>query len=151
MKVVSVLSVIGFLAYLYGIWDGAVPDWRVSAAFSLQALACVLFMWTCAATRRTRPEMAFSGSNPTLLFDTGPYRFVRHPFYSSYIMFWLACTLATTSLTVTVIIVLLIISYTAAALQEQSNFLKSAFKPQYEAYLRRTGFFWPKLLLWGWK
>ena len=148
MKVVSALSVIGFLAYLRDIGNAAVPDWRISAAFGLQALAGGLFVWACAATRRARPEMAFSGSQPTLLFNTGPYQFVRHPFYSSYIMFWLACALATTSMMVKMMTLLLITIYTAAALQEQSIFLKSAFKSQYEAYQKRTGLFWPKLLVW---
>ncbi|HKN26431.1 MAG TPA: isoprenylcysteine carboxylmethyltransferase family protein [Roseiarcus sp.] len=147
MKVVSALSVIGFLGYLLDIGNATVPPWRIAIAFGLQALAGGLFLWACAATRRTRPEMAFSRSEPTLLFKTGPYRFVRHPFYSSYFMFWLACTLATTSLIVTVITVLLIMIYTAAALREQSIFLKSAFKPQYEADQKTTGLFWPRLLL----
>ncbi len=147
MKLVSALFAIGFLAYLYDIGNAPAPGWRIAIAFALQALASGLFLWSCAATRRTRPEMAFSPNEPTVLFNTGPYRFVRHPFYSSYIMFWLACTLATTSLIVKVVTVLLIIIYSAAATQEQINFLKSAFKPQYEAYQKRTGFFWPKFVL----
>ena len=144
MKAVSALSAVGFLAYLHSAANVAVPLWRIAIAMGLQALAGAMFLWACAATRRARPEMAFSPSEPTLLFNSGPYRFVRHPFYSSYILFWLACTLATTSLIVAAVTVALILTYTAAALREQSMFLKSAFGPQYEAYRKTTGLFWPK-------
>lgn len=144
MKVVSVLFVIGFLGCLGAVGNAPVPGWRIAIAVGLQALAGGLFVWACAATRRIRPEMAFSPSKPTVLFRTGPYRYVRHPFYSSYIIFWLSCTIATNSITVTVVTILLIIIYTAAALQEQSVFLNSAFRLEYEAYRRTAGLFWPR-------
>ena len=146
MKAVSALFAIGLLGCLSDIGNAPVAGWRIAIALGLQALAGGLFLWACAATRRTRPEMAFSPSKPAVLFQTGPYRYVRHPFYSSYLMFWLSCTLATTSITVKVITALLIIIYTVAALQEQSAFLNSAFRPAYEAYQRTAGLFWPRLL-----
>jgi len=41
--------------------------------------------------------------------------------------------------------ILLATIYSVAALQEQNAFLSSALRPEYEAYRRTTGFFWPKL------
>jgi protein-S-isoprenylcysteine O-methyltransferase Ste14 len=79
------------------------------------------------------------------LFDAGPFRFVRHPFYMSYLIFWVACALATSCLLVMTITILLATIYSVAALQEQNAFLSSALRPEYEAYRRTTGFFWPKL------
>jgi protein-S-isoprenylcysteine O-methyltransferase Ste14 len=145
MKLILALSSLGMVGYLLEIGNGGVPDWRRAAAFSLQALAGGLFLWACAATRLDRPALAFSRSDPFRLFDAGPFRFVRHPFYMSYLMFWLACALATSSFLVITVTISLIIIYSAAALQEQNAFLSSALRPEYEAYRRTTGFFWPKL------
>ena len=145
MKLVSALSLLGFITYLHEIGQAADPNWRLVVAFCLQILAGGLFVWACAATRAYRPEMAFSDARPTTLFSAGPYRIVRHPFYSSYILFWLACSLATTSIAVSVVTFILIVAYTAAALQEQNFFLNSVLRPQYEAYQKRTGLFWPRL------
>ncbi len=148
MKLVSALSLLGFITYLHEIGQAVDPNWRLAVAFFLQILAGGLFVWACAATRAHRPEMAFSDARPATLFSAGPYRIVRHPFYSSYILFWLACSLATTSIVVGVITFTLIVAYTSAALQEQNFFLNSVRRPQYKAYQERTGLFWPRLQPW---
>ena len=145
MKLILALSSLGMVGYLLEIGNAGVPDWRRASAFGLQVVAGGLFLWACAATRRDRPGVAFSPSDPVRLFDAGPFRFVRHPFYMSYLIFWVACALATSCLLVMTITILLATIYSVAALQEQNAFLSSALRPEYEAYRRTTGFFWPKL------
>lgn len=145
MKLILALSSLGMVGYLLEIGNAGVPDWRQASAFGLQAVAGGLFLWACAATRRDRPGVAFSRSDPGRLFDAGPFRFVRHPFYMSYLIFWIACALATSCLLVIMTTILLATIYSVAALQEQNAFLSSALRPEYEAYRRTTGFFWPKL------
>lgn len=149
MKLIVALSSLGMVGYLLDLGNAVVPDWRRAGALGLQALAGGLFLWACAATRRDRPAVAFSRSDPVRLFDAGPFRFVRHPFYTSYLLFWVGCAVATSSLLVDAITILLITIYSAAALQEQNAFLSSALRPDYEAYRSTTGFFWPKLRLWN--
>jgi len=79
MKLIVALSSLGMVGYLLDLGNAAVPDWRRAGALGLQALAGGLFLWACAATRRDRPAVAFSRSDPVRLFDAGPFRFVRHP------------------------------------------------------------------------
>jgi protein-S-isoprenylcysteine O-methyltransferase Ste14 len=145
MKLISALSLLGVAGYLLEIGNRGVPDWRRAAAFGLQALAGGLFLWACAATRRERPALAFSRSEPGRVFKTGPYRYVRHPFYSSYIIFWAACAIATPSMLVIATTIVLVAIYSLAALQEQHAILSSDLRPEYEAYQRTTGLIWPKL------
>src|SRR5262249_12505301 len=54
-----------------------------------------LFWWTVVTTRRTRLTLAFSSDKPRYLLRSGPYKFIRHPFYTSYTLFWLAGLVAT--------------------------------------------------------
>jgi protein-S-isoprenylcysteine O-methyltransferase Ste14 len=145
MKLISALSLLGMAGYLLEIGNRGVPDWRRAAAFGLQALAGGLFLWACAATRRERPALAFSLSEPGRVFKTGPYRYLRHPFYSSYIIFWAACAIATPSMLVIATTIVLVAIYSLAALQEQHAILSSDLRLEYEAYQRTTGLFWPKL------
>jgi protein-S-isoprenylcysteine O-methyltransferase Ste14 len=145
MKLISALSSLGIVGYLLEIGNRTVPDWRRATAFGLQALAGALFLWACGATRRERPALAFSRSEPGRVFKTGPYRYVRHPFYASYIIFWAACALATPSMLVIGTTIVLMAIYSLPALQEQHAFLSSEFRPEYEAYQRTTGLFWPRL------
>ena len=56
----------------------------------LYAVSLVIFWWTTKVTRDRRLSVAFSADKPHHLLKRGPYRFVRHPFYASYGLFWLA-------------------------------------------------------------
>ena len=93
MKLILALSSLDMVGYLLEIGNAGVPDWRRAAAFGLPALAGGLFLWACAATRRDRPGVAFSPSDPVRLFDAGPFRFVRHPFICLILCFGLPARL----------------------------------------------------------
>ena len=75
----------------------------------------------------------------------GPYRFVRHPFYVSYIVFWAGWSLAIWSVIVLFPFAILIVIYVFAARMEERLFAGTQMADQYAAYRQRTGFFWPKL------
>ena len=77
----------------------------------------------------------------------GPYAYIRHPFYTAYLLFWLGCAIATSSLILFLVFLSLAVLYTIAALGEERNFSRSAISDEYEAFRKATGFFWPKLRL----
>ena len=55
-----------------------------SIAGAVLYLASVaLFWWAVITTRRLRLSLAFSSDDPKYLLRTGPYRFIRHPFYTA--------------------------------------------------------------------
>jgi protein-S-isoprenylcysteine O-methyltransferase Ste14 len=147
MKIILALSLAGIIVFLFAIGQTSAPDWRSPAGFCLHLLAIVLFGWAVLATRQKRPALAFAGDRPDHVSRSGPYAYVRHPFYTAYLLFWLGCAVATSSSAMLIIFLSLAAIYTTAALGEQCNFLRSALHDEYEAYRKETGFFWPKLRL----
>ena len=147
VHVINALSLTAVAVFLFAVWKTHVPDWQRAAGFSLHLSAIVLFGLAILTTRRKRPALAFAGDRPDHVFSSGPYSYIRHPFYTSYLLFWLGCTVATSSLISLILFLALAAIYTAAALGEERGFSNSALHDEYEAYRRRTGFFWPKLSL----
>jgi protein-S-isoprenylcysteine O-methyltransferase Ste14 len=147
MQVVFALSFVGSAVFLFDLWETSVPDWRRAAGFCLHLSAIALFGWAVFATRQNRPAMAFAGERPDHIFRWGPYAYIRHPFYTSYLLFWLGCAIATSSLILLLVFLSLAVIYTIAALGEERNFSRSPIRDEYEAFRKSTGLFWPKLRL----
>jgi protein-S-isoprenylcysteine O-methyltransferase Ste14 len=147
VHVINALSLTAIAVFLFDVWTTDAPDWQRAAGFSLHLLAIVLFGLAVLTTRRKRPALAFAGDRPDHVFNSGPYSYIRHPFYTSYLLFWLGCTVATSSLVLLILFFALAALYTTAALGEERGFSHSALHDEYEAYRKRTGFFWPKLRL----
>ena len=147
VHVINALSFAAIAVFLFAVWETDAPDWRHAAGFCLHLLAIILFGWTVLTTRRNRPALAFAGKRPDQIFRSGPYAYIRHPFYTSYLHFWLGCTVATSSLILLILFLALAAIYTVAALGEERNFLRSTIHDEYEAFRKETGFFWPKLSL----
>jgi protein-S-isoprenylcysteine O-methyltransferase Ste14 len=147
MQVVVALSFVGSAVFLLDLWRTSASDWARATGFCLHLLAIALFGWAVLATRQNRPALAFAGERPDHIFRSGPYAYIRHPFYTSYLLFWLGCAIATSSLILFLIFLALAVTYTIAALGEERNFSRSAISGEYEAFRRSTGLFWPKLRL----
>jgi protein-S-isoprenylcysteine O-methyltransferase Ste14 len=141
MNVILALSLVGIAVFLFDVWQTSVPDWPRAAGFCLHLLAIALFGWAVPTTRQNRPALAFAGDQPGRIFRSGPYAYIRHPFYTAYLLFWLGCAVATLSLIMLIIFSSLAAIYTIAALGEQRDFSRSALQDEYEAYQRDTGLF----------
>jgi protein-S-isoprenylcysteine O-methyltransferase Ste14 len=147
MQVVVALSFVGSAGFLFDLWETRIPDWRAAAGFCLHLSAIVLFGWAVLATRHKRPALAFAGERPNHIFRSGPYAYIRHPFYTSYLLYWLGCVVATSSIILVFIFLALAVIYTIAALGEERDFSHSSIRDEYEAFRKSTGLFWPKLRL----
>ena len=87
MLVITALSLVGwawFAARIITSGIGAGGPY----ALAMMAGAVGLFWWAVKTTRERRLKGAFAQDQPQLLHKTGPYRFVRHPFYLSYMLCW---------------------------------------------------------------
>jgi protein-S-isoprenylcysteine O-methyltransferase Ste14 len=79
----------------------------------------------------------------------GPYAWVRHPFYTSYLLTWLAGVAATGHLWLLSTVLVMVTIYWRAALLEEKKFFQTALSSLYVAYKSRTGLFAPSLVgLW---
>ena len=81
------------------------------------------------------------------LVTSGPYRYVRHPFYTSYLIFWTGLALGTWSLWAVPVLIVMLVLYAVAARSEEGKFSRTEMSADYAAYRARTGMFWPKLWL----
>ena len=80
---------------------------------------------------------------PDRLITDGPFRWVRHPFCSGYLLGALAAPIAIDDQRLRWIAVPLVIVTVTAAVREERVWLSSVHADQYRAYRRRTGMFVP--------
>jgi protein-S-isoprenylcysteine O-methyltransferase Ste14 len=138
-------SDLGVLTFAYLMWRDRHSSATLALALGLFAASIALLLWSRATTRALRLRIAFDPEPPHTVMRDGPYRYIRHPFYTSYILFWLACAMATMH----PLSLLFLFASTAflltAALGEERAFASSPFAMDYQAYRRTAGLMWPKL------
>jgi protein-S-isoprenylcysteine O-methyltransferase Ste14 len=82
---------------------------------------------------------------PASIVTWGAYKYVRHPFYSSFIAAQLASIIVLpNAITFAGMIWCLIILHRTAA-REEANLSASSFGAEYQSYMKTTGRFFPKI------
>jgi len=76
------------------------------------------------------------------LVDTGPYRLVRHPVFTSFFAIALGLLLVNPAITTLGLAVYVLVDFTRAARQEEELLVTKI--PEYTGYVERTGRFMPK-------
>jgi protein-S-isoprenylcysteine O-methyltransferase Ste14 len=105
-----------------------------------------LLFWSCIRTNRERPlSLAFCADEPKHLVTDGPYRYVRHPFYLSYLLAWSAGPVVSKRWWLGIGPIIMGIIYHRAARFEEAKFLHGALAQPYESYGRTTGMFLPRV------
>lgn len=142
MRFISIASLLGF--GWTAILISAKPSGRAwpFAPIALAA-ALALFWWAVLTTRRRRPALAFAGEAPTSLHTSGPYKYVRHPFYLSYILFWLAVSVPAAGIMHWSVAAVLSVAYVMAARREEREFARSPLAQGYAQYRQSTWMFMP--------
>jgi protein-S-isoprenylcysteine O-methyltransferase Ste14 len=141
MKALSSLGLVFFVAQLAALyWPAPQPNQPLQiVGLALFLIAIGLFWWTVPYARRAALRIAFTTHEPDTLMSAGPYRFVRHPFYSSYISYWLAGVLVSQQWLLLISLVVMSWFYISAMIHEERAFLSSKLRDQYKAYRARTG------------
>ena len=133
------------ITYLYLVWAVQQPVLASLVGFVLECAGIAMFLVTIRASRQGRLRMAFDEGNPRGLVTEGPYQYVRHPFYVSYIIYFGGFAIATWSWISLLPLAILLVIYVLAARMEEGKFANTPMSAEYEAYRRRTGFFFPKI------
>ena len=107
------------------------------AGIAGHVLATLLF-WGAIRACQGRPLTAiFETDQPVHLVRRGPYRWMRHPFYTSYTIFWFSGWIASGS-TVSLLAALTMLAfYVQGAREEERKFAASPLAQEYAAYRRR--------------
>ena len=157
MHILSLLTLFGFSWFFYssvGHLGGSMrhvtnvydlPTYLAATVLIIGSLC--LFWWSVAMTRSQPLTLAFALDAPAYMHVGGPYAYVRHPFYSSYIIFWLATAVAERNLLGWIILMLMTALYSDAAKREERKFASSPLAATYNDYRGRTGMLIP--ILWS--
>jgi protein-S-isoprenylcysteine O-methyltransferase Ste14 len=136
---ISGMACVLVMGLFYGL---AVPSALCGALFALASL--VLYEWT----RRTVAERDFfiglSGEVPRAVCAEGPYRFLRHPFYLSYIAAFASVAVAFPSLIISGVCLINIGLFVYMAIDDERVLSVSSLGAAYGAYRARVGMFLPR-------
>jgi protein-S-isoprenylcysteine O-methyltransferase Ste14 len=107
-----------------------------SEAISLTLFAgsILLFGWSATTIRGYGFSASFTRHASRDLVDFGPFKYVRHPFYTSYLLYWLAFTLTPGGPIPLAIFAAMFLLYDKAA-REEEKYLKQTH-PTYLDYCR---------------
>jgi len=141
----AALVLLTSILYTIIIWTDQQPLAAKLLGLLLELVAMALFWWAIRASRQAQLRFAFDPNHPRTLLQGGPYRYVRHPFYTSYILFWTGWAVATFSPLAIPTLAVIIVLYILAARGEERRFAGTAMSRDYEAYRARAGLFWPRL------
>ena len=143
MILLSAASLLGYASYVVLVCSRQPRVSLLIGQALLVAVALALFWWAILATRTRRFSVAYSLETPEFFFGGGPYRYVRHPFYLSYILFWIGTALAAGPWQ-WLWAVGLTGWYVLVALQEERGFASSSHSAAYANYRAQTGMIIPR-------
>jgi protein-S-isoprenylcysteine O-methyltransferase Ste14 len=106
-------------------------------------LSFFIFVWALSVSAK-KLDFAFSKSTPSELLQSGPYKFMRHPFYMSYSLTWLACFTLTLNILSGILVVWMGFLYFIAARYEERTILRGELSKNYLEYKSSVGVFIPK-------
>ena len=89
---------------------------------------------------------AFSHDLPQFLVTSGPYSYIRNPFYASYLLAYVAAAILFPGIATLGVLMMMGILLTKAARYEERKFQSSALADEYKVYKQRTGRFIPETL-----
>jgi protein-S-isoprenylcysteine O-methyltransferase Ste14 len=138
---IMLFSVVNF--YVLGTSDVSDLAALIGTAIALSSIA--MFVWAGSHARRYQFSRVFGAHASDGFVRTGPYRYIRHPFYASYLLFWLVFPVAAGHWGPALILVVMFAIYRHAALAEEAV-LQQTY-PEYRAYAAATDRFFPLFLL----
>jgi protein-S-isoprenylcysteine O-methyltransferase Ste14 len=111
-------------------------------ALLLYTASALLFWW---AVHVTRGKLAACGQGAVSqeVIAEGPYRYMRHPFYTAYNLTWLAGFTATGWWPLAIAAIVMASLYERAAREEELGFSSGTLAQAYKVYKRRTGKYLP--------
>ena len=149
LRPIGLASILGLLTFVVSparmIWSSVpLPIWLRWAGVGIGMLAASLLIWTFRTLGTNITDTVVTRQNHTLV-TTGPYQFVRHPFYVASALAIIANSLATANwflaLTGTLAVTLIVVR-TAT---EEEHLIKR-FGDDYLSYMKRTRRFLPRFV-----
>ena len=137
-------TLLGLVVILRLLLHGGNSDVSLSIlGISTVIVSVLIFYWAMSSYGSVRPGIAFSPGVRGSINTSGPYKFVRHPFYLSYIIYWIGVVLIIPEFLIFCGVVFMISLYYYAARKEECLILKTNLSEAYTEYKKNTGMFLP--------
>src|SRR5262249_54127776 len=104
-----------------------------------------LYEWARATIWGRRFGVGWADHVPEELCERGPYRFLRHPIYLSYMIAFAACFAAIPHWSTTLMLVFNVALFTIAARDDEKRIADSPLAASYAGYRKRVGMFFPRV------
>jgi protein-S-isoprenylcysteine O-methyltransferase Ste14 len=149
IRLLGLVGMVGLLAFMID------PTWMAWASVLLAIwlrwvgvaffiLGASFLTWTFRNLGKNITDTVVTRKEHSLV-TTGPYRWVRHPFYVSFALFVLATFLVSANwfilITLSVVLLLLVIRT-----NKEEEKLIERFGDEYRNYMEQTGRFWPRFV-----
>ncbi len=117
------------------------PAWARYLGAGLLFGGAAFMAWTMAALGRNLTDTVVTRRDHQLV-TTGPYAWMRHPFYFAYLLQWLGAALLASN---AAIALLHCVVWTLLLIRARTEdaMLSNRFGQQYQQYRKRVGVFWP--------
>ena len=146
LRLIGLAGMAGLIAYIIDpssmSWSSVhLPDWLRWVGVGLGVAGGLMLTWSLRSLGRNLTDTVVTRRDHSLV-TSGPYQFVRHPFYCSAFLAIAANSLVAANWFFAVggiIFVSLIVIRT----RKEEEFLVARFGTAYRAYMEQTGRFWP--------
>lgn len=117
-------------------------DQRLIILYILIQITIQYWFWASSKYVKNKFSVIFNKEKPIKLSIDGPYRRIRHPFYTIYMCTYISTALILHNPYIWVLCLLLVIQYFSAAKNEEESFLKEMTE-DYLNYRKKTWMFIP--------
>lgn len=148
MRPIAMAGLVGLICYLVNpstmAWSSvSLPLWLRWSGAGIGAAAGALIIWAFHNLGKNLTDTVVTREKHTLV-TSGPYRWVRHPFYVAVLLAVLGNALMAANwflfLTGALVFVLMTIR-----MRKEEELLVARFGDAYRDYMKRTGRFWPRM------
>ena len=112
--------------------------------FALFVASMLLFAFATRAHGDRRPGIAYSVRAPDFLVCRGPYRYVRHPIYSAYMLCWVGACMIGPTIVAFLLVGAMIYLYYLTVKFEEGVIEASDLAEEYRLYKMKAGMFLPR-------
>lgn len=149
LRPVAFIRLMGMLAFMihppWMSWSSVpLPLWLRWVGVALVVTGAAIISWTFRSLGKNLTDTVVPREHATLVTD-GPYRWVRHPFYSGFIVGAVADPLITANWFIALGGVLLLGLLVMRSRREEDRLIER-FGQAYQDYMQRTGSFFPRRL-----
>jgi protein-S-isoprenylcysteine O-methyltransferase Ste14 len=143
--VATLASIVAYLVNPQGIeWASMpLPEWLRWTGAGLLVACALLLGWTLHSLGKNLTDTVVTRKAHTLVM-TGPYRWVRHPFYLSVLLLVVSCSILAANWFIFAS-GLAVFTLMVVRTRIEEGKLVERFGDEYRRYLERTGGFFPRL------